>query len=94
MSDQYEVRVFTKQDPCNKSHLWECFRGRRGFIQVTLPRAWSIIGKNAPKNMLARGYVEILNTRRGEVYKLTPSGEDWLTKGYENYCKRHPQAAA
>lgn len=88
-----DVKVFTKDDPCTKLHLWQCFRARRGFRKVELAEAHSQIGVNAPKNMLNRGYAEVVEQRRSEYYQLTDEGKEWLTKGILSYVKRHPEEA-
>jgi hypothetical protein len=86
-----EVAVFTKDEPCTKRHIWNCFRGKRGFRKVVVPDAHAIIGVNAPKNMLKRGYVCILTQGNKESYELTEAGKEWLTKGIAGYIKRHPE---
>lgn len=88
-----EVRVFTKDQPCTKKELWECFRGRRGFRKVQVAEAQSVIGKNAPKNMLRNGYAEVVSHRRAEYYQLTDKGQEWLQKGILSFAKRHPEVA-
>lgn len=88
-----EVRVFTKDRPCNKSDIWNCFRGKRGFRKVQVDEAHSIVGVNAPKNMLKNGYVEVETARNREQYVLTDAGQAWLTKGILGFLKRHPDEA-
>lgn len=90
---EFTVRTFTKTQPCTKLHLWQCFRRERGFARVPLPQAWSVIGKNAPKNMLTKGYVRVVGTNNGDAYQLTPAGRTWLTDGFRAYLRRHPEAA-
>lgn len=86
------VKKFDRANPCTKVELWNAFRGRRTFrksVQVAV--AHSIIGVNAPRNMLAKGYVEVVESRGVESYALTEDGAAWLTKGLQNFLKRHPE---
>ncbi len=85
-----EVKVFTRDNPCTKLHIWNCFRGVRGFKKVDVAHAQSIIGVNAPRNMLSKGYATITETAGVEYYQLTKYGTEWLMTGLKSYLKNHP----
>ena len=85
-----DVKEFTRDDPCTKLHIWNCFRAAHGFKRVQLDEAWSEIGVNAPRNMLKKGYIEIKHAAQEDYYQLTNSGEEWLRKGVKSYIRKHP----
>jgi len=87
------VKVFTKENPCNKLIIWNTFRTRRGFKRVEVAVAESQVGHNAPKNMLNNGYVERVTVKNVEYFELTEEGREWLKKGIAGYVKRHPEDA-
>lgn len=89
-----EVAVFTRDNPCTKLHIWNTFRTRRGFKRVQVDEAKSHIGANAPKNMLAQGYAEVVDVKNVEYFELTEDGKEWLKKGIAGFVKRHPEEAA
>lgn len=84
------VKVFTKDSPCTKRDLWECFAGETGFRTVALPEAHSVIGVNAPRGMERMGRIALKRTPQGEYYSLTSEGREWLKKGILAYLKNHP----
>lgn len=84
------VAKFTRDNPCTKLHIWNTFRGRRGFLPVQVTEAQAQIGANAPRVMERKGYLIRERGDRADVYILTPSGEDWLTEGMQRYLKNHP----
>lgn len=86
-----EPAQFTKDNPVRKTDLWRCFRrSSRGFATVQVDEAHSIVGKNAPRYMEAKGYLLKQSGPAGDFYKLTADGETWLTRGIESYVKNHP----
>lgn len=86
-----EIKVFTKDNPCTKLHLWNCFRGARGFKRVPVVEAKAQIGANAPRGMLRKGRIRQLEVKGVEYYQLTDAGTDWLKSGIQSYVKRHPE---
>lgn len=88
------VKVFTKDNPCTKRDLWECFVGPTGFRTVLVVEAHSVIGVNAPRGMEKMGRLAVKRTPRGEYYTLTAEGREWLKKGVLSYAKNHPVDAA
>lgn len=85
--------VFTRQHPCTKLHLWNCFRGRRGFLTVPVVQAQALIGVNAPRVMERAGNLTRVVLRNVDYYRLTPEGEAWLTNGASAYLRNHPSDA-
>ncbi len=85
-----EVRTFTKESPCTKKDLWQCFRGPAGYRRVLVVVAHSQIGVNAPRVMERNGYLVQEVTAKGDYYALTEDGRVWLEKGIRAYVKNHP----
>ena len=85
-----EVRTFTRENPCTKKDLWQCFRGPTGYRRVLVAVAYSQIGANAPRVMGRQGYLVKNATPQGDFLTLTESGRQWLDKGIRAYVKNHP----
>ena len=85
-----EVRTFTRESPCTKKDLWQCFRGPTGYRRVLVAVAHSQIGVNAPRVMERQGYLVKETTAQGDYYTLTKDGRSWLEKGIRAYVKNHP----
>lgn len=85
-----EVKTFTRENPCTKRDLWECFRGPTGFRRVQVSVAQSQIGVNAPRVMERNGHIVKNETPQGDFYTMTPLGRDWLERGIRAYVKNHP----
>ena len=77
------VRQFTKENPCTKVDLWNCFRSKRRFTAVPIVKAQEIIGRNVPNHLVNQGFA----TRDDEKIRLTSEGEEWLKKGAERYIR-------
>lgn len=88
-----EVRVFTKDSPCTKYEIWQCFRAASGFVQVAVPDAQALIGANVPRVMEREGRLVRRPSATGpDYYALTEEGKDWLLRGFKAYLKNHPLA--
>lgn len=88
-----KVKKFTKDEPCTKAHLHNCFADADGNYQpVQVNIAKSIIGANAPRHMADKGYVVIETVDNETVYKLTDSGQQWLLDGVRQWRKLHPDS--
>lgn len=85
-----EVRTFTRENPCTKKDLWQCFRGPAGYSRVLVSVAHSLIGVNAPRVMERQGYLVKDQTAQGDYFMLTAPGQAWLEKGIRAYVKNHP----
>lgn len=88
-----EIKKFTKDNPCSKIELWNCFRGPSGFRMAPVVEAHSVIGLNAPKYLLRESYATTRASAGVDYYVLSPAGERWLTKGLAAHLKRHPSEA-
>lgn len=89
------IREFTKDRPCNKIDIWNCFYGRGASRIGRLPstdmvRARSIIGRHVPTKLTLQGKAR-LHEEGGEFrITLTPEGVEWLKKGAKRYLMNHP----
>jgi hypothetical protein len=87
------ARVFTRDDPCTKVHLWNCFTDARGnLIDRPMVDAKMEIGDNAPKYLIREGYVRARIIGGVDWYVLTESGKTWLRDGTIRYLELHPEA--
>lgn len=88
-----EVKVFTKEQPCTKLDIWNCFRFGNSFGSVQVGIVHSKIGVNVPRVMERNGHLtkQTVVARAGGLhYALTPSGEEWLERGFRSYLRNHP----
>lgn len=85
-----EVKIFTRDNPCTKLEIWNCFRSLRGFVQVPVVDAQAQIGANVPRVMEREGRLMRTEDRGVDYYRLTSLGEEWLTTGFRQYLKNHP----
>ena len=90
MSKKYQVKVFSRDGACNKSHIWNCFRARSGFRIVPKDEAKSFVGANAPRVMLKAKRVEEVEHKGKTCLRLTKKGETWAKKGIISYLRNHP----
>ena len=85
-----EVKEFSRDHPCTKLDLWNCFKGIRGWRRVQIDQAHAVIGVNAPKYMKGKGYLNHVESKQTEYYRLTEEGAKWLDKGMRSYLRNHP----
>lgn len=85
-----EVAKFTRDNPCTKKHIWNCFAAPSGFRAVPVVDAQAVIGVNAPRVMEREGRLVVRNTKGVDYYVLTSVGEEWLRAGAEAYIRNHP----
>jgi hypothetical protein len=91
---KFVTKVFTKDEPCNKKDIWNCFRARSGFRIVAKDEAKSIVGANAPRVMLKAGRIEEVEHKGKTCLKLTKKGEAWATNGVTSFLRNHPDQKA
>lgn len=89
MSKKYQVKVFSRENPCNKADIWNCFRSRAGFRIVPVAEAKSILGANAPRVMLKAERIEKVTHKGNECLRLTKAGEKWSKKGVISFLRNH-----
>lgn len=87
-------RVFTRENPCTKVELWNCFKSKGGFKIIPVVEAKTLIGENAPKYMLKKGYIREGQLAGMDVYRVSISGEQWLLAGIRRYLELHPERRA
>lgn len=89
------TRVFTRDDPCTKVHIWNCFIGPAGLgTSVPVVSSRSEIGLNTPKYLKREGFVEVHEDKGVEYYRLTAEGQEWLRKGLKRHLELHPDDRA
>lgn len=85
------VRVFTREEPCSKVHLFNCFTAPSGYRPRAVVEARGEIGINAIKYLIREGYAECFEGAGVDWWKLTADGESWLTQGLVRYLEIHPE---
>lgn len=93
MSAEYVTAVFTREAPCTKIEIWNCFYHTNQFVDRKVIEARTLIGLNVPKFLLREGYVEVRTSMGADWYVLTPAGREWLTAGTVRYLELHPERA-
>lgn len=88
-----QVKVFTRDNPCTKKDIWECFTHNGKFRDMTVPEAQAIIGKNVPRVMERNGHLIVIHDPKADRYRLTGSGQQWAINGINAFLKNHPQYA-
>ena len=89
----YTPKVFTKENPCTKVDLHNCFYRKGAYVQRMVIEARTEIGLNAPKYLIREGYIELLWMKDADYYRLTPAGVAWLSKGLLRFLQLHPEKA-
>jgi hypothetical protein len=89
-----EVKVFSREAPCTKLEIWNCFRAAKGFVRIPAIIAQSHIGANVPRVMEKEGRLITTEQNGIEYYVLTVTGQEWLYEGLRRYLKNHPAHAA
>ena len=81
------VRVFTKNEPCNKVDIWNCFRAEAGnkFVSVPIVEARDAIGISVPSHLVRAGRAEMI--KGGDSIRLTSEGKTWLRAGTVRYVR-------
>ena len=85
------VARFTRESPCTKVYLYNCFGGE-GPVPVV--EAQAIVGANAPKYLLREKYITQVSRAGVDYYLLTKNGREWLTTGVRRHLALHPEEAA
>lgn len=87
------VKVFTRDDPCTKVHLSNCFTQGGRYVARAVIEARGEIGVNAIKYLLREGYATAYESVGIDWWRLTPDGEAWLAKGLARHLELHPEDA-
>lgn len=90
-----EPKVFTKEHPCTKLDIWNCFANDSGtgFRVMQVDQAHALIGVNVPRVMERNGRLVRDRRQTGDLYILTIEGQVWLNKGIRSYLRNHPAEA-
>jgi|SRR5471030_1188101 len=86
-----QTRVFTRDNPCTKVDLFNCFKGEDQFVARAVVETRGEIGLNAPKYMVKNGFVRRYDSGNIEYYELTDEGRDWLIAGLKRHLELHPE---
>lgn len=92
--DVKPVKVFTRESPCTKVDLYNCFRRGDGFIPRPTVQTRGEIGENAPKYLRREGYARLYEANGIDCLELTDEGEAWLLSGLARYLEMHPEEVA
>lgn len=88
------VKTFTRDDPCTKVDLHNCFVSGDSYRPRAVVEARGEIGVNAIKYLLREGYA-VAEERGGvEYWELTENGHEWLRKGLARHLELHPGDAS
>jgi hypothetical protein len=84
------VKVFTRDEPCTKIDLFNCFRRGAKYVSRPVVETRGEIGVNSQKYLLRESYARMLAQGNIDFLALTPKGEVWLSKGILRYLELHP----
>lgn len=87
-------KVFTKEDPCTKVDLHNCFYAGGRYVNRPVVEAKAVIGENAPKYLIREEFVVVRTIDNIDYYCLTPEGDEWLRRGIVRYLDLHPERVA
>lgn len=94
MAEIKPVRVFTRDDPCTKVDIHNCFMVNGIFSKRPVVEARGEIGINTPKYLIREAYAIATHERGIDYLQLTASGKAWLTNGLARFLELHPHRAA
>ena len=93
MNTKYTPKVFSREEPCTKIDLFNCFFKLGKYVDRMVIEAHAEIGLNAKKYLFREGYAALTTERGVEYYRLTQDGREWLSKGVLRYLELHPERA-
>lgn len=89
-------KQFTKQNPCNKKDIHNCFvatRMVRGnntkYIKRTLVSTYEAIGKRVTGLLVSNERAVIYSENNIDYCMLTDEGKNWLDKGIRAWIANH-----
>lgn len=86
----YTPKVFTRENPCTKIHIHNCFYAGGQYPDKPVIEAKTFIGENCPKYLTREGFATVVTRRGVDYYHLTPEGDSWLRQGIIRYLTLHP----
>ena len=84
------TKKFTRDAPCTKVDLWNCFRDGLRFKPRPVVEARGEIGAPAPRYLIKKEYLTLCTVGNVEYYELTERGRHWLTDGLKEFLKHNP----
>lgn len=88
------AKVFTQDNPCTKVDLHNCFFSGGAYVNRKVVDAKTVIGDNAPKYLLRKGYIEQRLIEGADWYVITIAGKAWLRAGIARHLVLHPEDIA
>lgn len=82
---------FSREHPCTKLHLHNCFFDGKQYVDRPLVHAQAVIGKNAPRYLIDKGFVIQRLMNGVDMYCLTKDGKQWLQAGIARHLVLHPE---
>ena len=89
-----EVKTFTRENPCTKIDIHNCFFDGRTFVARPVVETRGEIGLNTPKYLLKNEYATATHERGIDYLSLTQAGKEWLEDGLRRFIALHPERAA
>jgi len=89
-----EIKVFTRDNPCTKVDLWNCFYQGGTFAARPVLETRGEIGLHAPKYLRKHGYATLVSRGNIDAYVLTKAGQQWLVDGVKRHLELHPEDRA
>lgn len=90
MSEYIPPAVFDRENRCTKIHIHNAFFDGKGYTDTPRVQAQAVIGENAPKHMIDKGYIVPRLVKNVDMYCLTKEGVKWLHAGILRHLALHP----
>lgn len=84
------IRVFSREEPCTKVHLYNCFMSTGSPVPRAVVEARGEIGVNSIKYLKRNGYAVEVEREGVDCWELTRDGVEWLEKGLARHLELHP----
>lgn len=84
---------FTREAPCTKVDLHLAFWVNGQYRATAVVQAKAVIGDNAPKYMLKKGFLVQSLEGGVDMYTPTETGKNWLRDGLARHLELHPEDA-
>ncbi|MEG1121233.1 MAG: hypothetical protein RSE62_03420 [Citrobacter sp.] len=94
MAEIKPVKIFSRENPCTKVDIHNCFFDGRTYVRRAVVEARGEIGLNTPKYLLKNEYLAATHERGIDYLALTQAGKEWLEDGLRRFLALHPERAA
>lgn len=88
------ARIFTREDPCTKVDLHNCFFRGGAYVRRPMVEARGDIGLNAIKYLKREELARVYEENNVDYWELTAAGKEHVRKGLARYLELHPEARA